>query len=250
MPSVDFPFSWMLDSQELSEEEKNIRTKVRSLRQEGIQKELKRLNEEMAENEQRRESFIDDIIEQILTEKWRRIYNEIGKKKIKIDRLKKKGYILSQKLDMSIVLSERILSWLKIARGKPSSHPKPFNVFVYHVINKCTHWKINENRKHVFHKTGKRKGQHKLERDWKLILYLILDIHIHRKELPYLRKFISENKNKSAHEALKLLKEKLWWNIYKNFPQLDGWPFSRKIDETGFRKLIVNDDERFEIVWL
>lgn len=236
-PIVNFPLSWMLESKKLIPEE----TTTYRLKQE-----LEELNEKMGKIDKRRDEIMDCFLEDsFFTKEWRKKHTEIEEVKIKIDRQKKRGYILSDKLDQAMKLSEHILNWLKIARGKPGRHPKPFNVFVYHVINKCTHWKFDENHKPVYHKDG----QHKLERDWKLILFLILDTHIHRKKLLELRKFISENKNKPAHKALRTLKEKLW-NIYKNFPPLEGWSLPRKAYETGFRKLIVKDDERFEIVWL
>jgi len=199
------------------------------------------LREEQSKIAQKMDDFIGTSTERFLIKSWRERDNEMKKLEDRYDRLKKERYTL----DQIIETSERILNWLKTARGKPGRHPKPFNVLVYHLINKRTKRKVDENRNPVYHKDG----QHKLERDWKLILFLILDIHLHRKELPELRKFISENKNKSAHKALRALKEKLW-NTYKNFPPLEGWPFPRKAYETGFRKLIVADDGRLHIVSL
>jgi hypothetical protein len=142
---------------------------------------------------------------------------------------------------------EEILAWLKSARGKPGRHPDPFNVLCYHIINKYTQRKIVPDRE----KGGRRylykkDGQHKLGRNWQLILFFLLDIHLHSTPIPHLEKFVSKNKNKSAVDALRILKTGLW-NSYKNFPPLEGWPFPRKRYETGFRKLIVKDDGRLKI---
>ena len=43
--------------------------------------------------------------------------------------------IFNQKKDIAIRQIAHILNWSKIARRKPGRHPKPFNVFVYHLIN-------------------------------------------------------------------------------------------------------------------
>ena len=165
----------------------------------------------------------------------------------KYDQISKESRSLGQKVDMAIELIKRILDWLKISRGKPGRHPKPFNVFVYHLINKCTKYKIDHSRTPVYF--FRKDGQRKLERNWKLILFLILDTHLNVHPLPELEEFIFIHKKTPAPEALKILKKKLW-NTYKNFPPLEGWPVVRKSFETGFRKLIAKDDGRLEIVTL
>ena len=162
-----------------------------------------------------------------------------------MDQFEKESYSASEKVDLAIKITGRFLETLRASRGKPGRHPKPFNVLVYHLINKCTYRRFDENQYYIYHKDG----QHKLKKDWKLILFLILDIHCREIKLPEIEKFISRNKNKPAREALKILKEKLL-NIYKNFPRLDGWAFEREIAETGYRKLTVNDDGTLKSIWL
>jgi hypothetical protein len=237
LPSVIAPFSWMLDMQRQTDQTLlKLRQEFDELvqKQEGIDK--------------KRAGIIEDIFEKSLTQDWRRIESDKENVETKIDLLKKERFELGQKLELAIRLSERSLNWLKEARGRPGRHPKPFNVLVYHLINKCTFWKLDENRKFIYREDG----QHKFERDWRLILLLILYFYIRlekKVELPELKKFISKYGKKSAQEALKILKERLL-NIYKNFPPKDGWPFPRKISETGFRKLIITDDGKFDIIKL
>jgi len=116
------------------------------------------------------------------------------------------------------------------------------------IINKCTRWKLDKNRNYVY----RRDGQHRLERNWALILYLLLDVHVHQVKFPELEKFIMKNARRPASAALQALKKKLW-DIYKNFPPLHGRSIQEEglpRPETGFRKLIVSDDGRLQIIWL
>ena len=190
-----------------------------------------------------------------LFEEWNKCVEKIGSIDSEIHKLRLNDYE-KKKLKVDFIKSR--LAWLKEgARGKPGRHPKPFNVLTYHLINnnKCTRWKIDRHRQlrgddpYIYNKDGKHKGEHKLERDWRLIIYLLLDIHLFSAELPEIQRFIKKHGNKPANRALGALKNILW-NSYKNFPPLEGWSFLRKTSETGFRKLIVNNDGRLQIVRL
>jgi hypothetical protein len=113
----------------------------------------------------------------------------------------------------------------------------------FYKLEKC------ENRHIRLVRSNRGERQYRLEKNWRLILFLILDIHLHMKELQKIKEFISQHRNRPADEALRNLKQKLL-DIYKNFPPLDGWAFEYRIDETGFRKLIVKDDGEMKIVRL
>jgi hypothetical protein len=172
---------------------------------------------------------------------WRRFLNErdeafLEKRHVELPEIKRR---------MAIYETRKILAYLRAARGKPGRHPRPFNVFVYHLINRCTKWKFDKNRRYVM----RRDGQHRLERDWDLILFLLLDTHVHRVSLPDLERFISKNARTPATEVLQILKKTLW-DTYKNFPPQEGWSFPRRLDKTGFKKLIVGDDGKLQIVQL
>ena len=199
-------------------------------------------------------------------ELWRAL-SEVSEK---IDQIKLEKFAREFEVDRNINLAvqqiQRHLMSIKAARGKRGRRLDPFNVLIYHLINKCTRWKLDENRKYVYRKgfyklekcengqnrlvKSDRGGrQYRLEKNWKLILFLVLDIHFHIKKLQKIEEFISQHKNKPADEALRNLKQKLL-DIYKNYPPLDGWPFPYKTDETGFRKLIIKDDGSLKIVRL
>lgn len=231
-PPAFRPLSWMLDSPEEhpeTERSSNLEAKWKELYEER-----NRINKRMGELSN----------ESLLISGWRRKTREMEEVDKRWLHAKRKE---EWKIDAAISSIDHILDFLKTARGKSGRHPKPFNVFVYHLINsqECTSWKYDENHRHVLHEDGR----HKLERDRSLILYLLLDTHLNVIPLPELKEFISKNKKAPTYEALKALKTRLW-NTYKNFPPLEGWSFPRKTYETGFRKLIVNDDGRLEIVRL
>jgi hypothetical protein len=185
---------------------------------------------------------------------WNKCLEKRGEIEDKIERLKMDR---KRKMGRKIVFIDEVLkSLVESARGKPGRHPKPFNVLTYHLINECTRWKIDPRKRrrgknpYAYRKDGKHRGEHKFERDWRLVIYLLLDIHLFSAELPEIQRFIDKHGKKPADKALKTLKNILW-NSYKNFPPKDGWSFPRKaIAETGFRKLIVNNDGRLQIVRL
>ena len=185
----------------------------------------------------------DDLLEKTF-QNWRVFLNEqdedfLARRHVEPPDMKRK---------MAVDEAQKILDYLRSARGKPGRHPKPFNVLVYHLINWCTTWKLDKNRQYVFRSDG----QHRLERDWGLILFLLLDVHVNYCPLRELDKFITKNAKKPAPQALRSLKKKLW-DIYKNFPPLHGWPMQKEgipSPETGFRKLIVTDDGNLRIVRL
>jgi hypothetical protein len=149
----------------------------------------------------------------------------------------------------------QIVATMKWAQGKPGRHPKEFNVLVYHIIKKCTRWKIDWNKRAagVADPYKRRKDdQHRLETDWKLTVFLLLDLHIHQHKLPEIGHFISCHRKERASVGLRKMQGWLL-NIRKNFPAMHGWAmnkegFSRA--ETGFRKLIVGEDGRLKVISL
>ena len=220
-PGALCPFVWILKPS-TDETPPKLRQRLDELieRQDGIDK--------------ARDSLIEGSLDEYLGKNWTRLQKE--KETVEFELYRKKRDVPDQRITLMLDMAEGFLRWLKWGRGKPGRHPKPFNVFVYHLINRCTTWKLDKNRRDVM----RHDGQHRLERDWDLILFLLLDVHTHRARLPELDRFISQNGKKMAHEALRILKKRLW-DIYKNFPPKDGWSHERKILETGFRKLIVSD---------
>jgi hypothetical protein len=160
---------------------------------------------------------------------------------------------------------ERSLLWMmRWARGKPGRHPKEFNVLVYHIIKKCTRRKLDRHGKPIMREvawkkrarthaeyrndpgfnqkgTPKTEKLHRLVTDWKLVMFLLLDLHVHKHEFPELAQFISRHKKDRADVVLRALQAWLL-NIRKNFPSALGWIFPRGLQETGFRKLIVTED--------
>ncbi len=140
---------------------------------------------------------------------------------------------------------DSLLSMMKFARGKRGRRHQPFNVLVYRLIMLQTRWRLDKNRNYVFRKDG----QHRLETDWRLIIFLLLDIHLHQQTFPELEQFLAPLKKEPAEKGLKKMQTWLL-NIYKNFPALDGCPFERKIPEAGFRKLIVSGDGRLKAIRL
>jgi len=228
--SVYFPYSWMLDSKQ------NI--SLYRIRQDRDALKDRKDSIERAMNDLEEGSHI----EKIKVEAWNRITEELANIEAN---LWKHEFMNNEKINSAVRFIEFDLNWLKMARGKPGRHPKPFNVFAYHMINEFTRRKIDKDGKYVKRKDG----QHRLERYWEFILFFCLYTHFHMKELPEIKRFIIKNKNKPARDALRILKNMLW-NAYKNFPPLEGWPFPRKQYETGFRKLIVKDDGSLKTIWL
>jgi len=173
----------------------------------------------------------------------------------KVDSLQSEKYRLERKKEIKeitlktqilqweiIRLAESFLKWLSIARGKPGRHPKPFNVLVYHLINRFTSRKIKNGKL-----SYRKEGLCRLERDWRFILFYLIKFH-QIKGFPELNQFINQNKSKPASKVLRLLRKKLW-DLYKNFPPKEGWIFQGRLLKTGFRKLIV-DEGRLKIIYL
>jgi hypothetical protein len=207
-----------------------------------IKKEWERLDQEKAQIERCYDSLSEEIIALTISD-WKKIDQKAEREENKY--LRAKRALHKGGIEFMIGWLKRFIEWLKPARGCRGVHPKPFNVFIYHLINRCTTWKRDKNRVDIF----RRDGQHRLERDWDLILFLLLDIHVHQAKLPGLDKFIAKNARRPAAEALRILKKRLW-DIYKNFPAKDGWPFERQITEIGFRKLIVDNNGKLRIIRL
>jgi len=207
---------------------------------EALEEERDRIAEKMEELLKERVETIVDLEKFMETEKiFENGYREKDKEMEEIYRnyIRSKRKYSFNKIEDAENMIKNMLSYLKNARGKPGRPPKPFNAFVYHLINKCTSWKLDKDRNYVYRKDG----QHKFERDWKLINYLLLDSYIrHPQYFPEIEEFISKNKKTPAKEALRELTKKLR-DIYSNFPRKDGWPFQKRIYKTGFRKLIIKD---------
>lgn len=159
----------------------------------------------------------------------------------------------------AIHFCDQLLWRLKFARGKRGRQPEPFNVLFYHLIKMSTwpKWASDQSGpiplgfrppNYVYRKDGQRK----LETDWALALFLLLDLHLHAHRLPAIAEFISAHRKEPAAAALKKLQTRLL-GIYKNFPRIHGWPMNREgfpEPETGYRKAIVTDDGALRIVQL
>ena len=146
----------------------------------------------------------------------------------------------------------QMMPYLKFARGKRGRHPHPYNVLVYHMIRKVTHRKISWKRReaglepYVFRKDR----QHRLETDWQLVIFLLLEIYVHDVRIHELTDFIKVYLKQPASIATRALKTDLW-NRYKNFRPLQARPGLRRTpDETGFRKLVVTDKGTLRIIAL
>ena len=149
---------------------------------------------------------------------------------------------------------EWLLTILKFNRGKPGRHPKEFNVLVYHVIRKCTGRKLDWKRRAAGLSCDvmRKDGQHRLETDWKLVTFLLLDLHIHTHRIPEIARFIASHKREPAPAVFKKMQAWLL-NIRKNFPPIHGWPMNKEgfpEPETGFRKLAVTEDGRLRFIRL
>jgi hypothetical protein len=223
-----FPFDWIIDRRDpVAKEQAELDERLARFR-----KEIQRRKDEAVSNRE-----LNPIVEEWdAMEGWAEIQN---KDLAWAHRLSEAGNEIKRQyiLDMCKVPLLLMMEW---ARGKPGRHPKEFNVLVYHIIKKCTHWKFDKYHKYIMRKDG----QHRLMTDWKFAMFLLLDAHVHVHEFPELTQFISRNRRTPATRALANMQ--IWLlNIRKNFPPLHGWPMNREgvpLPETGFRKLIVKPD--------
>jgi hypothetical protein len=229
-PGVKFPFSWIVNDQN------------------PVASELAELNERMAK-------FERGMPELASTLSVKELDTPIAQKEM----MEAENRDLLWASDLAKALDERkrryvldrcaqLLATMKWAQGKPGRHPKEFNVLVYHIIKRCTHWKIDWKRRASGLDPYKRRkdGQHRLETDWKLVMFLLLDLHVHQHKLPEVARFISRHKKEPASMALRKMQAWLL-NIRKNFPPMHGLTMNTEgvpRPETGFRKLIVGDDGR------
>jgi len=174
-------------------------------------------------------------------------YSELSQKIEELEKKKRaKEMFLSHGRLYSVLLDQAnfFLTYISFARGKSGRHPKPFNVFVYHLINRFTFWKTKSGKK-IYLKDGQRR---RLERWWEyIILYLLKCYTI--KKIPELDKFVQQNKSKPAAAAIRLLRKRLW-DIYKNFPPMQGWAKERHSLKTGFWKLYVGDGGLLRVISL
>jgi len=225
LPGAAFPFAWIIDHRDPAAKE-----------QEDLDKRMAEFEEKIRRRKDEATSIpeLDPIEEEWDAMKgWTRIQNNHlawAHRLAEAENEIKRQYVLD-------VCKMPLLLIMKSARAKRGRHPKEFNVLVYHIIKKCTHWKFDKDHKHIMRKDG----QHRLKTDWKLVMFLLLDLHIHRHELPELARFISRHKKDRAAVAFRALQAWLL-NIRKNFPAIHGWSMNKEgfpIPETGFRKLIV-----------
>lgn len=175
-----------------------------------------------------------------------REYQENFKREIK--NFEKTGILFSGiwNLDkINIDCLDRVIEFLEMKKsffkewGRRKSGgcpPKPFNVFLYHLVNKLTHWKYDKNRKLLLGKNRKPK----LERDWKLILFMLLWIHFHKFSFKELEDFIIKNQNKSLLKTLSSLRKKIQ-REYSNFRPMRGEFFPTDIDGVGYRFTRITD---------
>jgi hypothetical protein len=228
LPKMKNPYSWALDT-----------SRSGSLYE--IQKEIK---------------FLSDRLETLWNAMGREIEDSclaacFGEWKQKGDKKQRqvfeKRFFLpkDEQLNLLIQEVEYFSKYLKAARGKRGHHPMPFNVFTYHLINRFTFWKWDKDREFIL----KKDGQHKLERDWSLIVFFLLDVHSRRIALPGFDKFITLHARSAAADVLRILKKDLW-NRYKNFPPKEGRVFPHHKVETGFRRLILTNEDRLRVVAL
>lgn len=238
LPGARFPFSWMIDHRDpVAKEWDELMARERELERQT--KEALAVGdlplEEVAEADEAARYMIDIEKRDLTWAKEMRSTND-----------RKRQYAL------------RICGWLlmqlKAGRGRPGRHPKEFNVLVYHVIKKCTHRKLDWKRRAAGLDPSRRRkdGQFRLETDWKLVMFLLLDAHAHAHEFPELARFMSRHKRERAARAL--AKMQAWLlNIRKNFPAIHGWPMNKEgfpDPETGFRKFYVGEGGRLKLVQL
>jgi hypothetical protein len=229
-PGCPFPFSWILnDENPVAKEMDELNKRILQIETEELRlassvasvKELDGLiaEEDMLEWKRRDLKWADDLA------------RAVGERK--------RHYVLD--------VCTRLLWMMKWARGKPGRHPKEFNVFVYHVIKECTSWKFDWKRRAAGLSDPykyRRDDQHRLETEWKLVLFLMLDTHVHQHKLPELARFISIHRKEPAATALRKMQAWLL-NIRKNFPPMHGWTMNKggvPRPKTGFRKLTVGAD--------
>jgi hypothetical protein len=146
----------------------------------------------------------------------------------------------------------QMMPYLKFARGKRGRHPHPYNVLVYHLIRKITLRKISWKQReaglepYIFRKDGR----YRLETDWQLVIFLLLEIHIGVVRIHELDGFIRVFAKRSIAVAMRALKTDLW-NRYKNFRPLHAQPgLRRRPDETGFKKLVITSKGTLRIIAL
>ena len=247
-----FPFSWIIDHRDPAAKE-----------QAELDNRMAHFVEEIRRRKDEAESIrdLDPIVEELdAMEGWTEIQNKnLAWAHIlaKAENELKRQYVLD-------VCKAQLLPMMKWARAKPGRHPKEFNVLVYHVIKKCTHRKFDRQGKPIMREvawkrlarthaeyrndpglnpdgTPRSERLHRLVTDWKLVMFLLLDLHVHEHDFPEFARFLSRHKKERASVALRTLQAWLL-NISKNFPSALGWIFPRGLQETGFRKLIVTED--------
>ncbi|MBD3203710.1 hypothetical protein GF327_05405 [Candidatus Woesearchaeota archaeon] len=229
---------------ELKEERNKIADKLADLYDDHEQ--IKRQKRTSNANDNKIANIEKNI--KILKEKYSQLSDQIDEQDINcyLSDITHSDIDEAAKVKLALKLVEINLNTLKFTRMKPGRSPKRFNVFVYHLINKFTKWKRDENRKYLFHSNGK----HKLERDWDLIVFLLIDSYIQfPRYFAEMNAFFEKNKNKPAKDAIKVLKVKLR-DIYRNFPdKKDGSEFSKYPLKAGYKKLTINNG-KIEVTWL
>lgn len=230
LPGARFPFSWMVDHRDPAAKEWGELMK----READFDQRMK-----LALRDSR--GVPDELVERDGAASW-----AFDREKKDLTWVRDLGISNDRKRGYALRYCEWLLFLMKTARGKPGQHPKEFNVLVYHVIKKCTTWKLDWKRRaaglecYVMRKDG----QHRLETDWKLVMFLLLDLHVHTRKIPDIGRFIASHKKLPASQAFGKMQAWLL-NIRKNFPPLHGWPMNKEgfpIPETGFRKLAATDE--------
>lgn len=244
-PRLGFP-SWLIDGRD------------------PLAEELGELEKKQAELDATFRRFIDENSAALWNDEIENEYEPaeraLGQKRADAEWARKQWVASSGgKQRYAIYFCDQVLWRLKFARGKRGRQPEPFNVLVYHLIKMSTRPKWAQDQSGPIplgfrppNYLYRKDGQRKLETDWALVLFLLLDLHLHAHRLPALAKFISAHRNEPVAAALKKLQTRLL-GIYKNFPRIHGWPMNREgfpEPETGYRKAIVTDDGALRIVQL
>lgn len=110
----------------------------------------------------------------------------------------------------------RFFQWNKKS-GRP---PKPFNVLVFHLSNKLTLWKRDENRQLIY--DGKGEIRQKIH--WDAVCYVLLYIHFRIYEFDELRNMADRLISLSAVEGWALFKNRIR-SIRSNFKKKRGISF-------------------------
>lgn len=227
LPDARFPFSWMIDHRDPAAKESDELEKHRADFNRRVNQELQgsavSLDELAERNEAAQSAF------------QRRAKDLVWVSDMALSRGLKRTYALHY--------CEWLLAVLRFSRGKPGRHPKEFNVLVYHIIKKCTHFKLSRKRQAAgldayIMRTD---GQHRLETDWRLVIFLLLDLHLHAYGIPEVARFVASHRREPAPAAFKKMQAWLL-NIRKNFSPFHGWPMNKEgypEPETGFRKVAV-----------